>query len=105
MTEIARWLTISAVGTLIGLTVYEVEALADYGVLATRSLDLAHRSISEESVTALVSASELAARTGEVLAEHAIPVRQGDADPAVDDEYELQRADYDDTPNDEGDEN
>lgn len=49
-------------------------------------------------------ASELATRTGDVLAEHAIPVRQGDADPAVDDEYELQQADYDDTPNDEGDE-
>lgn len=52
------------------------------------------------------AASELATRTGDVLAEHArIPVRQG---PRIGDEAEQEftasQDDYDDTPNDEGDE-
>jgi hypothetical protein len=101
-----RWLTVSAAASLISLTTYEVEALADYGVLTARSLDLAHYSISEQSVTAYLSASECAGQQAEVVAETAgrVPHREG---PEIGDEaeedYDRSKADYDDTPNDEGD--
>lgn len=92
MTEIARWLTLTAAAALIGGTVYEVEVLADCGVLTVRSLDLCHRSVSEESVNAYLSASEPTTPSGEALAEHAdTPLTPRDPDNPA--EHELTHAD------------
>jgi hypothetical protein len=92
------WVTVNAAAKLIGLNVYEVEALAYYGVLKSRCLDLCHRSVSERSVTAFKSASELATPSGEDLAEHAEKPSWTPWSSADDPEGRDEQADFDDTP-------
>ncbi|GAA4221404.1 hypothetical protein FHR32_005072 [Streptosporangium album] len=109
----ARWLTFTAAAARLNLPVEEVQRLADTKVLHAEWLHHDHWAISEESVTALKPAPELATPTGDVLAaaddEDAMSAHLAHADepfPAVtwtpwspddspeDREYRNEQADY-----------
>lgn len=89
-----RWLTLNQARIRLGVTWPQLNDLIRNGPL-THELIGDHYSIAEESV------SELATSRGDVLAEHADKPTWA---PWTDPDYRREQADYDDTPNDEGDE-
>lgn len=75
MTATTRWLTYSAVATRLGMTVQEVERLAERGLLERRFVGGDHYAISEQSMATyervVDSAKEFRSRTADAVAESA----------------------------------
>jgi hypothetical protein len=114
MAQTARWLSVGEAAARLHRTDREVLALVFAGALDSE-LRLDHYEVSAVSVEEYAArldiaapGSELAAREGEDLAETASARKSPVWTPwssADDPEARAEQADYDDTPNEEGDEN
>jgi len=99
MAQSNPWMTLADASTRLGIPEFQVLALAVSGRLHSR-LRHDHREICAADVDEF--ASELATPRGDVLAEYASPT-VGRWSRSDDPEAFAERGDYDDTPNDEGD--
>jgi hypothetical protein len=98
MAQSHPWMSLAEASSRLGLDEFQVLDLAVSGRLHSQLKHHA-REISAAAVDEF--ASELATRSGDVLAEHA---NRPAWKPWTDPDFRREQADYTDTPNDEGDE-